>query len=166
MFITKTLCIAGAMFIAQQNSEPNTFPENYAVNVEMWWRQLPFIERINSAADAGFKHIEFWPWQGKDIDAIAKVCDERNIEVAIFLTIWFIASFYATTKGVRFVLQATPVLAIGLGAFMGITWDYATKWVNKELKLNKLLASSTIFLILMLLMIQPIQAGYASAYSS
>jgi dolichyl-phosphooligosaccharide-protein glycotransferase len=91
---------------------------------------------------------------------------ERNIEVAIFLTIWFIASFYATTKGVRFVLQATPVLAIGLGAFMGITWDYATKWVNKELKLNKLLASSTIFLILMLLMIQPIQAGYASAYSS
>jgi hydroxypyruvate isomerase len=87
MFITKTLCIASILFAAQSSEVANTFPEKYAVNVEMWWRELPFIERINAAADAGFTHIEFWPWQGKDIDAIDKVCKERDIEVAQF-TAW------------------------------------------------------------------------------
>ena len=63
------------------------FPMRYAANVEMWWRNLPFIERIHAAADAGFDVIEFWPWRGKDIDAIAKVCKERGVEVAQF-TAW------------------------------------------------------------------------------
>ena len=103
MFITKTLCIASAMFIAQPNSEPNTFPENYAVNVEMWWRQLPFIERINSAADAGFKHIEFWPWQGKNIDEIARVCAERDIEVAQFTAWGFVPGMNNPKNHARFV---------------------------------------------------------------
>ena len=67
--------------------EDPPFPVRYAANVEMWWRKLPFIDRIHAAADAGFDAIEFWPWRGKDIDAIAKVCKERGIEVAQF-TAW------------------------------------------------------------------------------
>ncbi|MBC8200980.1 MAG: TIM barrel protein [Planctomycetes bacterium] len=86
MFITQSLCLATLAFIAPTNNE-DVFPETYAVNVEMWWRNLPFIDRIHAAADAGFTKIEFWPWQGKDIDAIAKVCKERSIEVAQF-TAW------------------------------------------------------------------------------
>jgi hydroxypyruvate isomerase len=87
MLFTKTLCIASTLFFASTGAEPNTFSENYAVNVEMWWRNLPFVDRIHAAADAGFKHIEFWPWQGKDIDAVAKACKERDIDVAQF-TAW------------------------------------------------------------------------------
>ena len=75
------------MFFASITPESKPFEENYAVNIEMWWRELPFIDRIHAAADAGFKHIEFWPWQGKDIDAIANACEERGIEVAQF-TAW------------------------------------------------------------------------------
>jgi len=76
------------MFVTQQtNDRNNQYPELYAANVEMWWRTLPFIDRIHAAADAGFKYIEFWPWQGKDIDGIAKACNERGIEVAQF-TAW------------------------------------------------------------------------------
>ena len=86
MFITQSLCLATLAFIAPTNNE-DVFPETYAVNVEMWWRNLPFIDRIHAAADAGFTKIEFWPWQGKDIDAIAKVCKDRSIEVAQF-TAW------------------------------------------------------------------------------
>ena len=67
--------------------EDQSFPVRYAANVEMWWRNLPFIERIHAAADAGFDVIEFWPWRGKDIDAIAQVCKDRSIEVAQF-TAW------------------------------------------------------------------------------
>ena len=65
----------------------NPFPVRYASNVEMWWRNLAFLDRIHAAADAGFDAIEFWPWRGKDIDAIARTCNKRNMEVAQF-TAW------------------------------------------------------------------------------
>ena len=67
--------------------EDQSFPVRYAANVEMWWRNLPFIDRIHAAADAGFDAIEFWPWRGKNIEEIAQVCKERGIEVAQF-TAW------------------------------------------------------------------------------
>ena len=44
----------------------------YAVNVEMTWGRLPFLERLAKVAEAGFSHYEFWPWRGKDIDGILK----------------------------------------------------------------------------------------------
>lgn len=56
----------------------------FAINVEMWWTELPFLERIRRAAKLGFPAVEFWPWRGKDIDAIAKTCGELGIEVAQF----------------------------------------------------------------------------------
>jgi len=59
----------------------------FAVNVEMWWGKLPFLERIARAADLGFPAVEFWPWQGKDLDAIAQLSEERNIAIAQF-TAW------------------------------------------------------------------------------
>jgi hydroxypyruvate isomerase len=43
----------------------------FSVNVEMWWRDLPFLERIDRAAALGFPAIEFWEWHEKDVDAIA-----------------------------------------------------------------------------------------------
>ena len=68
-------------------SKPMEFEQTYAVNVEMWWRSLPFLERIHAAADAGFTHIEFWPWRGKDLVEIVKVCQDRDITIAQF-TAW------------------------------------------------------------------------------
>lgn len=59
----------------------------FAVNVEMWWTSLPFLDRLRAAADLGFPAVEFWPFQGKDIPAIAKLCTELGIEIAQF-TAW------------------------------------------------------------------------------
>jgi len=87
MLITKTIFIASAMLLASTSTEPEPFSQNYAVNVEMWWRNLPFVDRIHAAADAGFTNIEFWPWHGKNIEEIAKVCKDRGIEIAQF-TAW------------------------------------------------------------------------------
>ena len=90
MLLTNTVLIVSAMLFASHTTEPvdpPEFSENYAVNIEMWWWQMPFVDRIHAAADAGFTKIEFWPWQGKDIEEIATVCKERGIEVAQF-TAW------------------------------------------------------------------------------
>lgn len=67
---------------------PFKFPRTrFAVNVEMWWRKLPFLQRLEQAARFGFPAVEFWPWQGKDIKAIAEACQRLKLDVAQF-TAW------------------------------------------------------------------------------
>ena len=53
----------------------------------MWWSRRPFLERLTEAARLGFPAIEFWPWEGKDIRAIAETCQKLKLEVAQF-TAW------------------------------------------------------------------------------
>jgi hydroxypyruvate isomerase len=59
----------------------------FAANVEMWWGGLPFLDRIKQAHALGFPAIEFWPWRGKDLAAIAALTKELGITVAQF-TAW------------------------------------------------------------------------------
>lgn len=59
----------------------------FAVNCEMWWTRLPFMDRIKETARLGFPAIEFWPLAGKDIPAVAALCQDLGIEIAQF-TAW------------------------------------------------------------------------------
>lgn len=63
---------------------PNT---RFAVNLELWWTELPFLDRIRRAAELGFPAIELWDWRGKDVDRIAELCRALSLEVAQF-TAW------------------------------------------------------------------------------
>ena len=56
----------------------------YAVNVEMTWGRLPFLERLRKVKEAGFSHYEFWPWRNKDIDAIVSLNRELGLVPAQF----------------------------------------------------------------------------------
>ena len=56
----------------------------YAVNVEMTWTRLPFLDRIRKVKEAGFSHYEFWPWRGKDIDGILKLNQELGLTTSQF----------------------------------------------------------------------------------
>lgn len=51
----------------------------YAVNVEMTWGNLPFLDRLRKVKEAGFTHYEFWPWRNKDIDAIVSLNRELGL---------------------------------------------------------------------------------------
>ncbi|HVX10776.1 MAG TPA: TIM barrel protein [Pirellulales bacterium] len=59
----------------------------FAVNIEMWWTKLDFLDRIRAAAEFGFPAIEFWPWRKRDLDAIARLTQELGLEIAQF-TAW------------------------------------------------------------------------------
>lgn len=100
-FLRSGLALAGAAGIvssvrAQEEATPSaddlasigrTPHTRFAVNVEMWWHSLPFLERIRRTAQHGFPAIEFWPWRGKDLDAVGALCKELSLEVAQF-TAW------------------------------------------------------------------------------
>ncbi len=45
----------------------------------MTWGNLPFLERLRKVKEAGFTHYEFWPWRGKDIDAIVALNKELGL---------------------------------------------------------------------------------------
>ena len=81
MFIPQLAAlVCVSLLVTQPTEKPSEpYPQLYAANIEMWWRALPFIDRIHAAADAGFTQVEFWPWRGKDIEAIAEVCKERGV---------------------------------------------------------------------------------------
>jgi hydroxypyruvate isomerase len=56
----------------------------FAVNLEMWWHKLPFIERMKMSASYGYPAVEFWPWRGKDLDAIERVSKDTGLVISQF----------------------------------------------------------------------------------
>ncbi len=66
---------------------PEPGKTRFAVNLEMWWTRLPFLDRIREAKKAGFSTVEFWPWRGKPLAEIAELCKSLDIEIAQF-TAW------------------------------------------------------------------------------
>ena len=91
---------------------------------------------------------------------------KREPHLAFFLALWLGASLFATTKGVRFILQATPIFAVSLGVCLGLIWHYASQWISGELKVSKNITKVVVFLLLSLLLISPAEAGYKQAYNS
>lgn len=59
----------------------------FAVNTEMWWTKLPFLDRLHAASKLGFDAIEFWPWRNKDIAAVGDTCKKLGIKIVQF-TAW------------------------------------------------------------------------------
>jgi hydroxypyruvate isomerase len=75
---------AGNEDLSRIGRTPHT---KFAVNIEMWWRKLPFLERIRKTAELGFPAVEFWPWANKDIEATSNLCRDLSVAVAQF-TAW------------------------------------------------------------------------------
>jgi hydroxypyruvate isomerase len=50
----------------------------------MIFRDRPFLERIDTVAEAGLKAFEFWQWKEKDLDAIRERAQSRGLQIATF----------------------------------------------------------------------------------
>lgn len=57
---------------------------HFAANISMLFTENPFLERFQSAADAGFGAVEFlWP-AGIDLDALVEAKEAAGVDVALF----------------------------------------------------------------------------------
>ncbi|HET6425462.1 MAG TPA: TIM barrel protein [Planctomycetaceae bacterium] len=97
-FLTTTSVAAGlaalqpSLFAAEDSAAElkkigKTPHTKFAVNCEMWWTKLPFLERVKQTAALGFPALEFWPLAGKDLDALASLTQDLGVEIAQF-TAW------------------------------------------------------------------------------
>ena len=86
-----------------------------------------------------------------------------DIKYAALIMMWFFATTYASTRGVRFILIMVPAFSLGFGIALGITYNFATKWITKEMQLNKIISCFIVFILLSLLMISPLKTAQATA---
>ena len=78
-FVTAQSANATEEVSAEELSQLGRTPHTkFAVNIEMWWKKLPFMERIKQAAAFGYPAYEFWPWERQDIDAMAALSQGLN----------------------------------------------------------------------------------------
>jgi len=60
----------------------------FACNVEMWFsKEKDFLKRLEGAAKLGFPAVEIWPYEGKDINAVADTCERLKLTITQF-TAW------------------------------------------------------------------------------
>ncbi len=64
---------------------------DYAVNLDTWFRQVPFEQRFALARQHNFKFIEFWPADrnnGPKAPAIRDLCNANGLTVVQFAPAW------------------------------------------------------------------------------
>lgn len=55
-----------------------------AVNIETIYGDLDICEKIQKVSEAGFHAVEFWGWDGRDVDQILKTCQACGVKVQAF----------------------------------------------------------------------------------
>ncbi len=57
----------------------------FSVCIEMIFGDLPLLDRISAAAQAGCPAVEFWGWRNKDMEAIHERVQQEGLTLASFL---------------------------------------------------------------------------------
>jgi hydroxypyruvate isomerase len=55
-----------------------------SVCIEMIFKELPFLDRIDAVSRAGFDAFEFWGWRSKDVVGILKKKERNGLTVSAF----------------------------------------------------------------------------------
>ncbi|MFH1917271.1 MAG: STT3 domain-containing protein [Nanoarchaeota archaeon] len=82
-----------------------------------------------------------------------------DVQFAIFLILWFVATIYAGTKGVRFIHLLVPAFAVAVGFTIGKVYNGLSNIITKELHINKLISKTCIAIFILLLLISPLKAA-------
>jgi len=90
---------------------------------------------------------------------------EVDVKLAILLVIWFIATTYASLKGVRFTLLMSTAFGVSFAITLAAIYKLASKWISTELKINETLTKSIIVILLLFVLISPVKAGYSLSQS-
>ena len=82
---------AAAAKLTGAQAQPSANLGGYAVNLDCWFRDVPFEQRFKLAQQAGFRTIEFWRarrGQGLDANVIRRLADENGLVIEQFAPEW------------------------------------------------------------------------------
>ncbi len=98
------------------------------------------------------------------VGLVMLINDNRGVDVkyALFLSIWFVGTIYASTKGTRFVLLMVPAFGIAFGIALGMVLYILSNFISKELSINKKAVSVVLIMLLLILFISPVRTAHAT----
>ena len=88
-----------------------------------------------------------------------------DIAAALIALVWFMATAYASYSGVRFILLMIPVFGIGFGVLAGRVHEWVSGYVRKETGWHAYIVNIGVFIVIALVLIQPVKGGYYTARS-
>ncbi len=87
----------------------------------------------------------------------------RDVKYTILLLIWFAATMYASTKGIRFVLLLVPAFSIAFGVALGFVYKYSLDFSERSLKVQKWITGSIVLLIFAVVLVPYVSSSFAAA---
>ncbi len=88
-----------------------------------------------------------------------------DIKLALLLIMWYGATIYASTKGVRFTLLLVPAFALAIGISFGNLYDIFSNMIRDLLKIDRRVARISVVFILGIFLIYPVNV-FASAFQT
>ncbi|MAG08643.1 hypothetical protein CMO89_04165 [Candidatus Woesearchaeota archaeon] len=106
------------------------------------------------------------PIIAKILIALKEKDTKADIKLAIILIIWFIATIYASTKGIRFLLLFVPAFSLAFGIALGIIYEYCSSLISKSLNIHQTITKAALLLLIFFLfLLSPINAAKSTARS-
>ncbi|MEM4711047.1 MAG: STT3 domain-containing protein [Candidatus Woesearchaeota archaeon] len=82
-----------------------------------------------------------------------------DIKISLIILLWYLGMIYASVKGVRFTLLLVPPFSISIGIAIGYIYQYLVLIGKNTLKINENISKAVSFILLLLILITPVQAG-------
>jgi dolichyl-diphosphooligosaccharide--protein glycosyltransferase len=98
-------------------------------------------------------------------DAHTHTASDFDVKLVLFLIIWFLATMYASTKGIRFVMLLVPAFSIAFGAGIGLLSRSLGSWGKRLINVNPKIITGVIIALFALIMLTPTQNAYSGARS-
>ncbi|MBD3202920.1 hypothetical protein GF327_01390 [Candidatus Woesearchaeota archaeon] len=82
-----------------------------------------------------------------------------DVKYSILLILWFMATIYAASKGIRFILLLIPPFAIAFSIAISKLYEYLVKFSSNHLYISRNIAKIIVMVLLLITIINPIKAG-------
>lgn len=86
-----------------------------------------------------------------------------DLTYAPLFAMWFIATMYASTKGVRFTLLLAPAFAVAFGIALGRIYSWVVRVSARDLKLPAKLAHAVMIVLIAMILASQARASYGTA---
>ena len=86
-----------------------------------------------------------------------------DFRLSILLSLWVISTMYASIKGIRFTLLLAPAFSVAFGVALGRTYAFASRWLSKELKIQKFVVSAILIAMMLIFYADPIRGAIGTA---
>lgn len=97
--------------------------------------------------------------------SVYKKDSSYDFKLSLLLSLWVVSTIFASIKGIRFTLLLAPAFSVAFGVALGKIYVYLSSVLTKELKIHKIIGSSILIALLLLMYANPIRGAISSAGS-